>query len=157
MYAMNAAFGPTTRTLPSSSLFRIRIDGAMKGNCGLAGARPALDDEDTFGRRLDQPVLVGDDRCDDRLHVRLTCALELLRDAVEDRTAGTRWHLRRSARVAEVLVADVSELAFEEIESPAALETERIILVRRVEGLCDRAREVDDLDLCSAFTVHGPT
>ena len=57
----------------------------MQPDRGLAGARPALDDE--RGRRVarDEPVLVGLDRRDDVAHVRVAVALELLEQEVVDR------------------------------------------------------------------------
>ena len=92
----------------------------MEPDRGLAGSRPALDDEGRLGGAGDEPVLVRLDRRDDVAHVRRPAALEL----VEQEVAA-----RDRARAVEPLVAEVEQPP--PLGPEAAPERDAVRLARR--------------------------
>ena len=80
-----------------------QVRSPMEADGGLAGARPALDDEWRLGLARDQAVLIGLNRRDDVAHAVVARAVELFQQEVVDG--------RRSVgeRAVERLVADVGE------------------------------------------------
>ncbi len=110
----------------------------MEADRGLAGARPALDDEETLGLARDQAVLVGLDRRDDVAHVLVAAALELFEqdvgDAVDDLARGA----------VQRLVVELEQLPSVDAEAPAQRDAQRLGHRRGVERPRRRRLPVDD-------------
>ena len=120
----------------------------MEADGGLAGARPALDDERRLGLARDQAVLVGLNGRDDVAHAVVARAVELLQQEVVDG--------RRSVgeRAVERLVADAGECSALHSEAAAQCDSVRLRGSGGVERPCRGRLPVDD---DHAVVVVDPT
>ena len=103
--------------------------GAVEADRRLAGARPALDDQQLVERGPDDHVLLGLDRRDDVAHLAGAGPVELGQERVGD--AGG---VVGAVGVVEVLVEQADELAVLEHEAAAEVEAQRVAEGGPVEG-----------------------
>ena len=94
--------------------------GPVQRDRGLAGARTALDDQDSGQLGADDPVLVGLDRLHDRLHPAGPPGLQRLQqDGLADHAGAGLGRVRRVPLQVELLVLDVDHFPQPGLDVPA--------------------------------------
>ena len=118
-----------------------QVRGAVQAHRGLPRSRSSLHHEADVEPGAHDDVLLGLDRCDDVAHLTGARPLELREERVGDAAGHAAQH---AVGVVEDLVEDVEQVMALDAEPAAALETERVLHCRSVEGHRHRRAPVDD-------------